>query len=178
MSLTERCSAISATKSAIISGTFWSATAASSRRSAVFGDETWITGGAAKHYANGAPPNWQENFISAYATSHPWEDFAETWAHYLHIVDTLEMARAFGMYVHPRLARPGELDAQVDFDPYAVRDSTPLIETWLPLSNALNSLNRTMGLSDIYPFVLSPRVDRKAHRDPRSHSRQYSCLTS
>ena len=75
------------------------------------------------YYANGAAPNWQDNFISAYATSHPWEDFAETWAHYLHIVDTLEMARAFGLYVHPRLARPGELDAQVDFDPYNVRDA-------------------------------------------------------
>ena len=128
--------------------------------------------GAAKHYANGAPPNWQDNFISAYATSHPWEDFAETWAHYLHIVDTLEMARAFGMYVHPRLARPGEADAQVDFDPYSVRDPAPLIDTWIPLSNALNSLNRTMGLPDIYPFVLSPVVVAEAQRHPRSCSRQ------
>ena len=71
------------------------------------------------------------------------------------------MARAFGMYVHPRLARPGELDAQVDFDPYTVRDPSPLIETWIPLSNALNSLNRTMGLMDIYPFILSPPVVEK-----------------
>ena len=128
----------------------------------IFGDETVDYGQALQaYYANGAPPNWQENFISAYATSHPWEDFAETWAHYLHIVDTLEMARAFGMYVHPRLARPGELDAQVDFDPYSVRDPSPLIETWIPLSNALNSLNRTMGLTDIYPFILSPAVVEK-----------------
>jgi hypothetical protein len=128
----------------------------------IFGDETVDYGAALRaYYADGAPPNWQENFISAYATSHPWEDFAETWAHYLHIVDTLEMARAFGMYVHPRLARPGELDAQVDFDPYTVRDPSPLIETWIPLSNALNSLNRTMGQSDIYPFILSPPVVRK-----------------
>jgi hypothetical protein len=125
----------------------------------IFGDESTDYGQALQaYYANGAPPNWQENFISAYATSHPWEDFAETWAHYLHIVDTLEMARAFGMYVHPRLARPGELDAQVDFDPYSVRDPSALIDTWLPLSNALNSLNRTMGLTDIYPFILSPGV--------------------
>ena len=128
----------------------------------IFGDETVDYGTALNaYYANGAPQNWQENFISAYATSHPWEDFAETWAHYLHIVDTLEMARAFGMYVHPRLARPGELDAQVDFDPYAVRDASPLIQTWIPLSNALNSLNRTMGLLDIYPFVLSGPVIEK-----------------
>ena len=128
----------------------------------IFGDETADYGDALKtYYANGAPPNWQENFISAYATSHPWEDFAETWAHYLHIVDTLEMARAFGMYVHPRLARPGEFDAQVDFDPYLVQDPSALIDTWIPLSNALNSLNRTMGLQDIYPFILSPPVVEK-----------------
>jgi hypothetical protein len=128
----------------------------------IFGDERIDYGQALQaYYANGVIPNWQDNFISAYATSHPWEDFAETWAHYLHIVDTLEMARAFGMYVHPRLARPGEQDAQVDFDPYSVRDPSPLIETWLPLSNALNSLNRTMGLQDIYPFILSPAVVEK-----------------
>jgi hypothetical protein len=125
----------------------------------IFGDETVDYGEALQnYYANGAPPNWQENFISAYATSHPWEDFAETWAHYLHIVDTLEMARAFGMYVHPRLARSGEHDAQVDFDPFLVREPQALIDTWIPLSNALNSLNRTMGLQDIYPFILSPPV--------------------
>ena len=128
----------------------------------IFGDERADYGAALQaYYTNGAPPNWRDSFISAYATSHPWEDFAETWAHYLHIVDTLEMARAFGMYVHPRLARPGELDAQVDFDPYTVRDPSPLIETWIPLSNALNSLNRTMGLMDIYPFILSPPVVEK-----------------
>jgi hypothetical protein len=128
----------------------------------IFGDERADYGAALDaYYANGAPPNWQDNFISAYATSHPWEDFAETWAHYLHIVDTLEMARAFGMYVHPRLAEPGEHDAHVTFDPYLVREPSSLIETWLPLSYALNSLNRTMGLPDIYPFILSPPVVEK-----------------
>ena len=128
----------------------------------IFGDDTADYGQALQaHYANGAPADWQDNFISGYATAHPWEDFAETWAHYLHIVDTLEMARAFGMYVQPRLAMPGELNAQVDFDPYAVRDASPLIDTWIPLSNALNSLNRTMGLPDLYPFVLSPAVMEK-----------------
>jgi len=129
---------------------------------AIFGDDTADYEAALQsYYANGAPSNWRDNFISAYATSHPWEDFAETWAHYLHIVDTLEMARAFGMYIHPQLARPGELDTQVDFDPYRVRDPSSLIETWIPLSNALNSLNRTMGQPDLYPFILSPRVVEK-----------------
>jgi hypothetical protein len=129
---------------------------------AIFGDDTADYEEALQnYYGNGASPNWRDSFISAYATSHPWEDFAETWAHYLHIVDTLEMARAFGMYIHPQLAQPGELDTQVDFDPYRVRDPSSLIETWIPLSNALNSLNRTMGQPDLYPFILSPRVVEK-----------------
>jgi len=60
------------------------------------------------YYQNGAPANWQENFVSAYATSHPWEDWAETWAHYLHIVDTLEMANAFAFVSGPRVTRDGD----------------------------------------------------------------------
>jgi hypothetical protein len=128
----------------------------------IFGDESIDYGQALQaYYANGAPANWQENFVSAYATAHPWEDFAETWAHYLHIVDALEMARAFGMYVRPPIAKSPELAAEVDFDPYATRDASTLVETWIPLSNALNSLNRTMGQSDLYPFVLSQAVVKK-----------------
>jgi hypothetical protein len=46
-----------------------------------------------------APAHWRDNFVSAYATTHPWEDFAETFAHYLHIVDTLETANAFGICI-------------------------------------------------------------------------------
>jgi hypothetical protein len=128
----------------------------------IFGDEREDYAQALqKHYAQGAPPNWQDNFVSAYATTHPWEDFAETWAHYLHIVDTLEMARAFGMYVNPPLARSGELEAAVDFQPYRAPDITTLVDTWLPLSNALNELNRTMGQPDLYPFILSPMIISK-----------------
>ncbi len=74
-----------------------------------------------RHYATGAPDDWQQqHYVSAYATTHPWEDFAETWAHYLHIVDTLEMASEFGLEVHPRRDREGGLAAQIDFDPYEV----------------------------------------------------------
>ncbi len=112
------------------------------------------------YYANGTPPNWQDSFVSAYATAHPWEDFAETWAHYLHIVDTLEMARAFGMNVHPRIDKVGELNAHIDFDPY-VACFSQIIDAWVPLSVALNSLNRTMGQPDLYPFVLSaPAIEK------------------
>jgi len=76
----------------------------------VFGDDSVDYGEALqRHYAEGAPPDWQQNYVSSYATMHPWEDFAETWAHYLHIVDTLEMASEFGMEVRPKVDRDGEL---------------------------------------------------------------------
>ena len=72
---------------------------------AVFGDETLDYNTALQsHYQNGAPCNWRESYISAYATMHPWEDFAETWAHYLHMIDTLEMAYYFELRVSPRLS--------------------------------------------------------------------------
>jgi hypothetical protein len=112
-----------------------------------------------KHYTEGAPPDWQENFISVYATTHPWEDFAEIWAHYLHIVDTLETAGAFGLKVKPRRAR-GALAAAIDFDPYKA-GMDRLIDAWLPIEFATNSMNRSMGLTDLYPFLLSPKVIEK-----------------
>jgi hypothetical protein len=129
---------------------------------AMFGDDRQDYDQALQaYYANGAPADWQSRFVSAYATSHPWEDFAETWAHYLHIVDTLEIARAFGLSTHPQLTKGDELDSNVDFDPYLAQPMTQLIDNWLPLSLALNSLNRAMGQSDLYPFVLSvPAIDK------------------
>jgi hypothetical protein len=129
---------------------------------AVFGDERQDYSQALqKHYAEGAPANWQDNFVSAYATTHPWEDFAETWAHYLHIVDGLEMAGAFGLYVNPPLDREGQLQAEVDFQPYRAPDIETLVDTWIRLSQALNALNRVMGVPDFYPFILTPAVIKK-----------------
>jgi hypothetical protein len=137
------------------------------------------------YYAHGAPPDWPDRFISAYATSHPWEDFAETWAHYLHIIDTLEMAGAYNMNIHPKVGPDGALDAVADFNPYGEPDFGRIAATWIPLSNALNCLNRTMGLPDIYPFVLSPpvlgklraihdlvRANSKASSQPAPHERR------
>jgi hypothetical protein len=124
---------------------------------ALFGDERQDYGEALKrHYAEGPPENWQNDFVSLYASSHPWEDFAETWAHYLHIVDTLETAGAFGLKVKPRRGN-GALAAAIDFDPYRA-DMDRLIDVWLPVEFATNNLNRSMGLTDLYPFLLSPRV--------------------
>lgn len=129
---------------------------------AVFGDETQDYGQALQtHYAQGAPADWQQNYVSSYATAHPWEDFAETWAHYLHIVDTLEMGTAFGLRVNPKVADTDDLTATFDFDPHAAGGIEQLIDAWLPLTFAVNNLNRCMGEADLYPFVLSPAVIAK-----------------
>ena len=126
----------------------------------LFGDDPQDYGEALKkYYEEGGPPAWQDDFISLYASSHPWEDFAETWAHYLHIVDTLETAAAFGLKVKPRRGN-GVLAAAIDFDPYRA-DMDRLIDAWLPVEFATNNLNRSMGLSDLYPFLLSSRVIEK-----------------
>ena len=128
----------------------------------IFGDERRDYGEALKvHYANGPKDDWQEEFVSAYAASHPWEDFAETWAHYLHIVDTLETAGAFGMKVRPSIRRGPELTSEIDFDPHRETDLNRLVTAWLPLTFAVNSLNRSMGQPDLYPFVLPPAVIAK-----------------
>jgi hypothetical protein len=128
----------------------------------MFGDERQDYAAALRrNYENGPPPDWAEHYISSYASCHPWEDFAETWAHYLRIVDTLDTGFAFGLQVRPRLANADDLQASIDFDPYGASDVARLIEAWLPLVVAVNSLNRAMGLHDLYPFVLTPTVIEK-----------------
>lgn len=129
---------------------------------AVFGDERdGYNGALRRHYASGPPPNWQEQYVSAYATSHPWEDWAETWAHYLHIVDGLETARAFGFEVHPSIDTDKTLQAETKRNPYEELRFERLADVWLPLTIALNAMNQSMGLGDLYPFVLSPAVISK-----------------
>jgi hypothetical protein len=125
----------------------------------LFGDDRQDYGACLeRHHAEGPPPDWQERFVSAYATAHPWEDFAETWAHYLHIVDTLETAAAFGLRVHPKVGSDPALRTEIDFDPYRQGDFDALLQAWLPLTYAVNSLNQSMGQPDLYPFVLTPAV--------------------
>lgn len=126
---------------------------------ALFGDETADYAAALQHYYEaGAPPGWQAAFISAYATAHPWEDWAETWAHYLHITDTTEMAAAFGVRLDPGVDLTGELATRIDFDPYRLAGIDELIEHWVPLASLINNLNRAVGQHDAYPFVLTPPV--------------------
>jgi hypothetical protein len=100
-----------------------------------------------KHYSKEPDPDYAEYFISNYAASHPWEDFAETFAHYLHMVDTLETAEQYGFASTP--------DAKVE-DAFEA-----LMAEWYRLTVALNSLNRSMGQPDAYPFAISPAVKAK-----------------
>lgn len=113
---------------------------------ALFGDERAdYEGMLARYYEQGPRPNWNQEFISAYASAHPWEDWAECWGHYLQIGDALETARYTGMASQPEV---GE-----DFE--------AMITAWMGLSTALNLMNRGMGLKDAYPFVLTdPVVDK------------------
>jgi hypothetical protein len=119
----------------------------------LFGDERADYAESLKrHYDKGPPADWVERFVSAYATSHPWEDWAESWAHYLHMSDMLETAADSGLSLLPH--RPGE--------PMLLRSRSGteqpfehLIANWFPLTYILNNLNRSMGLADGYPFVLS-----------------------
>ena len=128
---------------------------------ATFGDEQRDYGEALQqHYADGPPADWQSNYVSAYASTHPWEDFAETWAHYFHIIDTLESARAFGIIVLPRVPAGAELATTISFDPHKAKVGQ-IIDSWTGLSIAVNEINRSMGLPDLYPFVLAPAVVAK-----------------
>ncbi len=125
----------------------------------VFGDDRRDYAEALRqHYARGAPLHWQDRFVSGYASAHPWEDFAETWSHYLQIVDTLEMARAFGLSVNPRVDATNALTSEVNFDPHRVDSIARLIDAWLPLTFAMNNISRCMGTPDLYPFILSTEV--------------------
>lgn len=126
----------------------------------IFGNEQKDYPEALKiYYSKGEPSDWSENFISPYATSHPWEDWAETWAHYLHLMDTLETAFSFGIRIQPDMIQnTRSIQASIQQDPYDMSDFNQIIKWWLPLTFAVNSLNRSMGYSDFYPFVISEPV--------------------
>lgn len=128
---------------------------------ALFGDERADYAAALeRHYAEGPSPGWEQAHISAYAASHPWEDFAETWAHWLHMTDTLETAAAYGLALQPG-AGGGAPQPLAPFDPYAPPGAAAVTAAWVPLTIAINDLNRSMGQPDLYPFVLSRPVEAK-----------------
>lgn len=121
-----------------------------------FGDETVDYNAAiAQHYKNGPRSDWNTEFVSAYAGVHPWEDWAETWAHYMHMTDTLETAAACGMSLEPE-RKSDPVMAKPAIKPVQRQRFDEIINNWFPLTYALNCLNRGMGLADAYPFVLPP----------------------
>jgi hypothetical protein len=129
----------------------------------LFGDESTDYALALKtYYSNESPVIWTDNFISPYASSHPWEDWAESWSHYLHMMDTLETAYSFGIGIHPENFRNvQDMDIVVSRDPYTIKDFESIVKMWYPLTFAVNSLNRSMGHVDFYPFVISATVVKK-----------------
>ena len=120
---------------------------------AIFGDERIDYQAAlVRHYANGPPADWNEHFISAYASSHPWEDFAETWAHYLHLADGLETAFAYELLP---AGADCAYEAGLNWSLAAMTDE------WVRLTIGVNAINRSIGQPDLYSFIYSPEVTQK-----------------
>jgi hypothetical protein len=148
---------------------------------ACFGDERQDYQQALQdHYARGGTrPGWQQEYVSEYASSHPWEDWAETWAHYLHMVDLLETAASYNTH----LALPGngqEVEEVLNPLEAGSPDFDALVEQWVPLTLLVNSLNRSLGQEDAYPFALSGAALEKLRyvhdviRDARSQSPRHA----
>jgi hypothetical protein len=133
---------------------------------ALFGDERQDYAAALRqNYEQGPPPDWAGRHITSYASVHPWEDWAECWAHYLHVVDSLDTALGFGLR--------GE-DVEAAVEPFSINDlydpNAPdaprvilLVNAWVQLTTVLNELARSMGQQDFYPFVMSRPVLKKLH---------------
>ena len=134
-----------------------------------FGDE-WQDYSAAlsKHYKNGAPTGWEQNYITAYAASHPWEDWAETWAHYLQIEDGLETCEGMGIDVK-HLALPLViLPVEAGFLPTMLVSTLEeegaflaWLQRWMCVSTVLNEISHSLGEPALYPFVINVRVAQK-----------------
>ena len=126
----------------------------------LFGDETRDYNEAlTEHYGKPDTGDWTADHVSHYAASHPWEDWAESFAHYLHIRDTIETSASWGITVAGPAA-PVSSTVALDSEPADTETDSfhDVIATWLPLTYALNAINRGMGQNDLYPFVLTPPV--------------------
>ena len=128
----------------------------------LFGDERTGYGDAiARHYKFGAPDGWEKTFISEYATMHPWEDFAECFAHYLHITDTIDTSREAGMVLQADRVR---FSAPRDIVPLESYDDVPverLLFDWRWMSLFFNRVNTAMGKNPLYPFDIPEPVVAK-----------------
>jgi hypothetical protein len=130
----------------------------------LFGDERADYAAALKaNYDNGPPANWADRYISSYASTHPWEDWAETWAHYLHVVDSMGTALGFGLDAEDLdgTIEPFERDALYAPDDADAERFLSLLNAWIEMTMVLNELARSMGQPDFYPFVMSRPVVAK-----------------
>lgn len=131
----------------------------------LFGDERLDYGEAMNaYYQNGAQAGWQERCISAYSTMHPWEEWAETWAHYLHMIDALESFESLGL--RKSATMPKETIEKITplpspFQKAPVAEFTEKLQSWLELTPAINELSSSLGHHMSYPFVVSTPVIRK-----------------
>jgi hypothetical protein len=126
----------------------------------IFGDESQGYQDALKVYHDRCDTSYNRSaFISEYASSHPWEDWAETFAHFLHIVSALDSAAGLPLSL-------GSRALETLRDPYLESDFNALLASWKPLCYSLNELNRSLGLGDAYPFELSDVVSGKLHFVP------------
>ena len=132
----------------------------------LFGDETQDYAACLrKNYLEGPPDQWWRRYVSAYASTHPWEDWAECWAHYLHMRDTIDTAVSLGLatdsahleftaYTLDTLYQPEHPEAQ---------NFLAFLNDWTRLTTLLNEMSRSMGQPDFYPFVLPHEVIAKLH---------------
>ena len=122
---------------------------------ALFGDDRQDYGQAIqRHYQTGPAANWHEHFVSPYAGAHPWEDWAETWAHYLHMTDALETAAAAGVSIRPHRVNEPSLQSTPGPAGSPARSFDRILDGWFSLTYVLNNLNRGLGLPDAYAFIL------------------------
>jgi hypothetical protein len=120
-----------------------------------FGDERVdYTTALQQHYQQGPAADWQQHFVSAYASSHPWEDWAETCAHYLLMVEAVDTAAAWGL----QLSSAGSAAVQPEQAAAAAPVERLVLDQWLPLARFLNAMSRSLGLPDSYPYLLPPPV--------------------
>jgi hypothetical protein len=141
---------------------------------ALFGDDREDYAAALKrHYDQGPVAGWQQRFISAYAGMHPWEDWAETWAHYLHLRDTLDTAQSFGLVTDAQTLE-GHERSSPEVSPFQLQDLwradhptgpefLALLRDWVSVTCVMNEMSRAMGQPDFYPFVLPAAVVAKLH---------------
>ena len=128
----------------------------------IFGDERAdYQGEIARHYKFGAPPNWSDSYISEYATMHPWEDFAECFAHYLHITDIVDTSREAGLVLHADRVRFSVPRDIVPRTSYVDAPIEQLLDDWKWLSTFFNRVNAAMGKNPLYPFDIPSPVVRK-----------------